>query len=103
MEDPSRFLSPCLTVPSTLFPPSLFYPPAPLTVMRPRLYLARREHLLRCSMHRPVNGVHIAPPQKREANSRGPHGIAIYSSYVIFEFEWVSRGIIIDGYRRSRN
>lgn len=25
-----------------------------------------------CSMHRPVNGVHIAPPQKREADSREP-------------------------------
>lgn len=34
--------------------------------------LTRREYRLRCSIHRPVNGVHIAPPQKREADSRGP-------------------------------
>lgn len=70
MEAPSRFLSP---YPSpALFPLSVFYPPAPLAVMRSRLHLARREHLLRCSMHRPVNGVHIAPLQKREEDSRGP-------------------------------
>lgn len=73
MEAPSHFPSPYPTMLSTLFPLSVFYPPAPLAVMRSRLHLARHERLLRCSMHRPVNGVHIAPPQKREADSWGLH------------------------------
>ena len=89
MEAPSRFplILPHRGLPraSFLSPLSLFYPSASLAVMRRALSAASRTlwtSLLRSSMHRPVNGVHIAPPyrknEKRTPEGRRPRAISQY-------------------------